>query len=363
MKPTASLFNPDPVSGYLVVFIDGKQYTINSSDNQFAKATDAFKAENWTELFGILNPAETIKNLYAKYEQVEVKDGNVYVFGDAVNTLIAERILQFLDQGIDCVPVFKFLTKLQANPSSRACNELYTFLEHRNLPITDNGNFLAYKAVRSDYTDVHTGQFLNTVGQVLSMQRNKVDDNKENGCSYGFHAGTLEYASGFRPQNGKMVIVEIDPSDVVSIPLDSDCQKLRTCRYKVIGEYEDTLTKPLYESRFKTENDPNVNLQWDNYEEDEPECEECGYFESECQCSEYPDELEGGCMGDPDNWKNEKIHIDDLLSTLFKNRRPAMAMKIRKAFGSRDFIAWLDVEEILGIDDTDIVYREFNKSF
>ena len=209
MKYLGSMFNPNPEEGSLVVHFDSKTFTITADDKQFDKAVELYKEKNWDSLLDILNPVQKIESLYAKYEQIEVKHGTVYVNDEPVNTLIAERILQFLDNGIDCVPVFKFFIKLQNNPSKRAVDELYTFLEHKNLPITDNGNFLAYKAVRGDYTDVHTGKFSNAVGEVLSMPRNKVDDNKENGCSYGFHAGTLEYASGFRPHNGKMLIVEI----------------------------------------------------------------------------------------------------------------------------------------------------------
>lgn len=352
MKPTASLFNPDPFSGYLVVFIDGKQYTINASDNQFTSAVNAFKSEEWDTLQDILNPTKKIQSLYAKYEQIEVKDGNVFVNDEPVNSLIAERIIQFLDNGIDCVPVFKFFIKLQNNPSKRAVDELYTFLEHKNLPITDNGNFLAYKAVRADYLDVHSGKFSNVVGEVLSMPRNKVDDNKENGCSYGFHAGTLEYASGFKPYNGKMMIVEIDPSDVVSIPTDSECQKLRTCRYKVVGEYEDTLTKPLYESKFQTELDQDI---WPD-EDDEDFCEHCG---EDCGYDDYTEEPEGGCMADEDNlpWGTfDKVGLDDLLSVLFRNRMPAQAMKLRKAVQNTDPVLWNSVFEILGHDDTKILY-------
>ena len=210
-----SLYNPDPINGKLVVFLEGNQYTVRASEPHFANCVKAWKDKDWDGFINAVDPTIKIKNLYAKYDQVEVKDGNVYVHGDSVNNTIAQRILQSLGEDIDCTHVFKFVTKTHLNPSARAVNELYTFLEHKNLPITENGNFLAYKAVREDYTDVHSGQFLNTVGSVLKMNRNKVDDDKEVGCSYGFHAGTLEYASGFRPGNGHLMIVEIDPADVV----------------------------------------------------------------------------------------------------------------------------------------------------
>ena len=41
------------------------------------------------------------------------------------------------------------------------------------------------------------------------------------------------------------MIVEIDPADVVSVPHCSDCQKLRTAKYKVVGHYEHVDAPPM----------------------------------------------------------------------------------------------------------------------
>ena len=41
------------------------------------------------------------------------------------------------------------------------------------------------------------------------------------------------------------MVVEIDPSDVVSVPHDCECQKLRTSKYKVVGLYETIDSPPL----------------------------------------------------------------------------------------------------------------------
>ena len=73
MKPTAQLFQPDPVSGYITIFVEGKQHTIHATDSNFASAVTAFEASDWDGLYNILNPAQMFQNLYAKYEQIEVK--------------------------------------------------------------------------------------------------------------------------------------------------------------------------------------------------------------------------------------------------------------------------------------------------
>jgi hypothetical protein len=136
-----------------------------------------------------------------------------------------------------------------SNPSRTATHELYSFLEHKSMPITPDGNFLAYKGVREDYTDWHSGKFSNKVGEALEMHRNGVCDDANRGCSSGFHAGSLDYAENYG-RDGHLMVVEINPQDVVSVPNDCDCQKLRTCKYKVVDHFKtkmpDTLCGKYY---------------------------------------------------------------------------------------------------------------------
>ena len=356
MEITASLLNPNPTDGFLTVVVDGKQHTILASNPLFASAVSAFQIKDFDALMLALDPSRKFLNLYAKYEQIEVKDGTVFVDGDAIQSVVADRIINFLADGVDCLPIFKFITRLQLNPSKRAVDELYTFLEHKHLPVTETGTFLAYKAVRNDYTDKHTGKFFNGVGEVLSMPRNKVDDDKNVGCSYGFHAGTLRYASEFASGNDKLVLVEIDPADVVSIPTDCQFQKLRTARYKVVAEYERPLDEHVYESRFTTENDDDVDEEWD----DESSCTECESYSIDCDdcnccndCCDCGDWDVSVCMADPDpepeqlslpldnkmqsiNWDDKQVQLDLLIKHLFCTRRPALAMAVRRNYGYSD---------------------------
>ena len=41
------------------------------------------------------------------------------------------------------------------------------------------------------------------------------------------------------------MVVEIDPRDVVSVPLDCNQQKLRTAKYKVVAHFEKKLEEPM----------------------------------------------------------------------------------------------------------------------
>jgi hypothetical protein len=345
MTVTSRIVIPDKS---ITVFLDGQRFSITSDNKLFAQAFQAYKEENWDAFVGYVNPEIRLKSLYASYEGIEVKDGNLYVFGDPVHSTLATRVISFLEHDLDCVHLFKFILKLNLNPSKRAVDELYTFLEHKELPITDNGNFIAYKAVRDDYTDKHTGKFLNTIGSVLEMPRNKVDDNKEVGCSYGFHAGTKDYATDFAGGTGHIMEVEINPADVVSIPTDCNFQKLRTCKYKVVAEHELPLTSPMYASRFETDQDDDVDVWGDEEEEEWSDCGNCNCGDCAC-CSDSCD-----CDAEEEqpkteiqlqlnldnkmtlNWSDERFEFLKLLSWLYAHQRPAVANALRRFYKDVD---------------------------
>lgn len=183
----------------------------------------------------ILDLADLPMFLTRKYgDRVEVINGVVTCDGREFNNLLTQRILEFAEADLPIEPLVKFLERVSQNPSNRAVNELYDFLEHQQLPLTPQGTFIAYKAVRKDYYDKYSGTILNEVGATISVPRNAVDDDRNRGCSHGLHVGTYNYAVGYGGSDSLMLIAEVDPADVVSVPTDCQCQKLRTCKYKVL---------------------------------------------------------------------------------------------------------------------------------
>jgi len=386
MTVTSRIVIPDKS---ITVFLDGQRFSITSDNKSFAQAFQAYKEENWDAFVGYVNPEVRLKSLYASYEGIEVKDGNLFVFGDPVHSTLATRVLSFLEHDLDCVHLFKFILKLNLNPSKRAVDELYTFLEHKELPITDNGNFIAYKAVRTDYTDKYSGKFSNTIGSVLEMPRNKVDDDKNVGCSYGLHAGTKEYATDFAGQEGHIMEVEINPADVVSIPTDCNFQKLRTCKYKVVAEHELPLTSPVYASRYETEQDGDVDL-WSDEEEEFlcsacnmeynswcMDCEQCGEC---CDCDEDDEELEDAYPEkteiqlelnldnkmQEDDWKSRRFNYERMKNFLFANRRPAMGNALRHFYSTVSYQDLINPEfsvllAFTSENDAHDIYLEYSK--
>lgn len=256
-EPQSKLFK---FNEFITVVFDGKQYTVTADNPNFEQTQAAFLAQDWTAVFDNIQIINAIKRASTMHKDIEVTDTQVFFKGVEVHGVIVDRILDFIKTGADFTYLVRFLEKLHLNPSSRAVEELYGFLEHRNLPITQNGNFMAYKGLRPDYFSCHagkavliqgktseSGQIYNGVGCTIEMQRNQVDDNRDHYCSYGLHAGSLDYATNF----GQItVLVEINPADVVSIPRDYNSQKLRTCKYVVIADYERPLENGLYTSNY-----------------------------------------------------------------------------------------------------------------
>jgi hypothetical protein len=223
----------------LTVSLEGKTYTINSGNPCWKQAIECLKRKDYDALKECVSIKKAISSFTG--DKVKVVDGTIFFNGEPIHNYLTDKILSFMEKGLPHESLIKFLERLMANPSRRAVNELYAFLAHKNMPITDAGTFLAYKSVRSDYTDHHTGNFNNSIGNTLQMVRNNVCDDHNQGCSVGFHAGSLEYASSFGGQDSILLIVEIDPADVVSVPSDCNCQKLRTCKYKVVAKYDGPL--------------------------------------------------------------------------------------------------------------------------
>ena len=250
MAITASIVGPT----FITVMLDGTTYTINGDHGNYDAIREALKTKDHDRVEQLINVAKSVTNYVAGRIKIvgdQVFYGDMEVKGSVVN-----RIISMMREGFDAQPVISFLERLMQNPSKRAVDELYGFLEATSLPITEDGHFLAYKKVTSSYRDFYTGKMDNSIGQVLEMSRNQVDDNRDQTCSYGLHFCSLSYLPHYHGGDGRVVIVKIDPADVVSIPSDYNNAKGRACRYEIIGEYEgedrerkDYFNAPVYTSR------------------------------------------------------------------------------------------------------------------
>lgn len=164
---------------------------------------------------------------------------------------IRRRIMKLSTEGKSPDPILRFYDRLQRNPSKRSVDQLFPFLEKLNIPITKDGCFLAYKSVRNDYMDKHSGTISNKPGTTVKLPRNLVSDDPREACHFGLHVGAPGYASNFAD---KLMVVKVDPEFVVCVPYDASQEKMRVCEYKVIGHHGEHLPDDVMDGEEELEN-------------------------------------------------------------------------------------------------------------
>jgi hypothetical protein len=231
----------------LTVFLAGVPHALANSHPNFDAILDMIRKGELTddridEIRNMVDHRAAIESQIAKgdvYGKVTVGIDSILYNGTAVNSYLANRMLEMLGAGHDVAPWAKFMDKLYENPSKTAVDELYLWLEKAQMPLTPDGNFLAYKKVQDDFTSYHRGPngkvVTNNVGETVEMARNEVDDQRNRTCSAGLHFCSWHYLPSYYGGQGKVIILEINPADVVSIPSDYDNAKGRAWRYVVKG--------------------------------------------------------------------------------------------------------------------------------
>lgn len=202
--------------------------------------------------------------------KVGFSDGDLfYVTEDGdknpIDTKLTAKIKELIRTGADAGVLVKFLDNLLDNPNPRSIKDFYDFLIVNNLAMTEDGHFLAYKIVGPAFLDLYTGKMDNSPGTVVKMDRSKVNADPKHTCSHGLHICSKDYLpnyGGFYGKGGngnKIVVVKVNPRDVVAFPLDYNNAKARVCEYSVVGEF--VVRETLKEQIAKIESGVTVNIE------------------------------------------------------------------------------------------------------
>lgn len=218
------------------VYHDNRMHLVRKGAPNFMPLMNALMTEDWDEAIKRLKVDQAITSwANGKFNLC----GNTITYnGATVPSQLADRILAMAAKGEDPTRLCLFWEKLQRNPSKRSVDQLWPFLSHQGIPLTEEGNFLAYKGVREDFRDQYSGKFDNSPGNIIEMPRNQISDDPNEACHEGLHVGALEYAKNF---SSRVVICEVDPADVVCVPYDHSYMKMRVCKYKVVGNHSGEL--------------------------------------------------------------------------------------------------------------------------
>ncbi len=243
MSKTASLVTKNGVTA----FVNGKSYFAAPTHKNFEAVLTAIKADQWDRIPALIDLREGVRKWLTEVFTGDFKlvGDNLHYKGYTFGERVTQKALDMIDAGNNSKPLLKFLSRVIDNPREAAREELLLFCEANGFMISSEGMIVAYKKVRNDYMDLHSGTVRYRVGDVPEMDRLKVDDNRYVTCSSGLHFAARDYALGFG--SGRMMVVEVDPADVVAIPNDYANQKGRAWRMRVIAEIDNAQPLPKRE--------------------------------------------------------------------------------------------------------------------
>lgn len=244
-------------SATLIDLLTGSNVTLMKNDKDYGRFLSLMKEGKFTEAMAVADVATKISAFVGSSQSggisIAVKDSAVtYTFNGSgpfpLHNAIVDRIIRMADDGFNVKPLMQFLANLLNNPDKTSIDELYLFLEASNLPITEDGCFIAYKIVRNDYMDIYSGTTQNKIGDKPAMPRFEVDPNRNNTCSRGLHFCSKSYLPHYGTQRAggdRCMLVKVNPADVVSIPSDYNNAKGRAWTYEVVGEMNATEWRTL----------------------------------------------------------------------------------------------------------------------
>lgn len=243
-------------SNGIVLFFDNKPVKFEKGSVQYAKIIEAFDLPEKDQESAIRKAIEKTAERVEK-NGFKISPEEVLYKGEMLPQALADKVRSIHKEGLPLNLFEKFWQNLQDNPSASSVRELYEFLAYKELPLTEDGCFLAYKGLEQNFWSIsgnkqtkvvkgqvdQNGRILNTVGSEIEVKRYDVDDNRDHHCSFGLHVGSLDYARDFA--RGAVVVVKVNPKDVVSVPADYNCQKCRVSAYKVVSEFGEEIKAPV----------------------------------------------------------------------------------------------------------------------
>lgn len=228
----------------VIVFDHGPPSVLNSGSARFEEVKELLRSGQYEKAIEIVDLATAISS--KTKGKFNVVDGVVVIDGEQLPNALSDKLLEFVEAGLPTSPLEKFWDNLKQNPADSAKEDLFSFLEANKVPLTSDGCFIAYKKVRDDWWDSHTGKtHKNVPGAVIRMDRNKVDHDRRNTCSSGLHVAAWGYASNFSGQ--RVLEIKINPKNVVAVPPDYSQQKMRVCEYMVLRQTDKPYDRSIYE--------------------------------------------------------------------------------------------------------------------
>jgi hypothetical protein len=226
----------------IIVALNGMPYTVDVEDPRYDDIFEAIENDDEEKLISLLSTKGRTVNLRndLSADGIECTGGAYTYKGNPLPMDLTDYIMSAMDRG-NTKPIVQFVQRLYENPNYDTRIRLFEFMERNKMPIDNDGRFLAFKVVTSDYMDKHTQSVSNSVSTTVPRKAwSDVDTDPTVHCSRGYHACSLSYITSFFNTGDRIVSVAIAPEDVGSIPDDYDGAKLRCRQYEVMADITDS---------------------------------------------------------------------------------------------------------------------------
>lgn len=227
-------------SSIVVHYNDGETFILDSTHDEYDSAKDLImngKVEDFKKL--LIDIMDAIANM--SKEEFYIDNDTLYYLGVPIKSSVGKLYVQKHNEGNGIEAIQAFIRNVQANPykqSKASVEELYDFLSNTGMPLTADGCFLAYKYVKKDYKDSHTGTVEHVIGESLPvLGEGEFDPDRNQTCSKGYHFCAYKYLGSYNKSNYfRLLLVKVNPKDVVAIPTDYNNMKGRAVTYEILDE-------------------------------------------------------------------------------------------------------------------------------
>lgn len=222
-------------------------------DVQFQIAENGYYSYNPSDYI-TLNPFEEFNKLYGEESPFKLIIDKLNNISDALDSLVsihtpdgrvipnAEKLVPYVSRALETKNpkgFIRLVERLSSVEREHSVQDTLSFLEEADLPLTDDGGILAYKAVnyngdKSHYVDIHSGRVKQAVGTMVMVDPSLIDLNRDSSCAAGLHIAARSYLKNFKGHT--CVLVHVNPEDIYVVPHDHP-EKVRVSQYYIVGEF------------------------------------------------------------------------------------------------------------------------------
>lgn len=235
---------------FLHAIVGDDMVTMTNDHPNWREAIEALKRRDGAELVRLSEPKKVEDVVTAAIAEVfecgamRIKSTptgrRLFYKGLMIDNEFAAEVINAYTAGMPVNHYLAFFENLIQNPLESAVAELFEYCKCGRFTITEDGHILAFKRVLENFMDIHSATFDNSPGKICEVPRDSVDPNRDRTCSSGLHFCSYDYLPHYGSSNrstDKVIIVKINPRDIVAIPSDYNNHKGRTCRYEVLREW------------------------------------------------------------------------------------------------------------------------------